>query len=336
VRGEGELVMLDIADYFDKKKSISKLKNVNLNPMRDFVDLNKIPFPDYNLVKVKKYASLDISTNRGCPYRCAFCYNQGFWWKMGMQRVRTYTSENTIKLITELTDKYKQKRIMFHDDEFTINKKRVLEVCKGISNLDLRFFCYCRSDHTTDELMRALKKAGCWTMQIGFESGSQRILDFMKKDITVEQSIHAIKQCRKFKIFCEGSFMIGLPTETINDLRQTVKFIHKYPPDVGGPTIFHPYPSTELYDYCINHKLIKEPKTLEDWAVYNIRDTTNINVSEIPDDILIKVYNEIGRKLMITGYTRKFIGMLKDGYIAKPRSIIRAGKHIFSLVNKSS
>lgn len=316
VRGEGELAMLEMANLFDKgKKNFSKLKNVNFNPMREFVDLNKIPFPDYDLIDMTRYEPLCISTSRGCPHRCAFCYNDGFWGKEGMKRLRSYSAENSIKMITYLTKKYNRKRIQILDDNFGCELDRTQKICEGISKLGLKFHCYLRANYTTDTLMSALKKGGAWVIQFGFESGSQKMLDLMKKDVKVEQMIHAVRQCKKYGIICEGSFMIGLPEETVEDLKKTMRFIDLYPPDIGGAKIFHPYPSTPMYDYCIKENLIKEPASLEEWADFNIQDRTNINVSKVPDRMLIEYQRIIDRKLIIKGYVKKFFKMLRQGYI---------------------
>ncbi len=315
VRGEGEAALLDIADHYEKNKDISKIMNVDLNPMRPFVDLNKIPLPNYELVDVAKYSSIDIVTARGCPYRCKFCYNDAFWGKLGMKRWRSYSAERTIEFITTLADKYKNKRKRFaiHDDDFAIDKRRAIEICNSIVPLDLNFFCFLRVNDTTDEMMRALKGAGCWSVQFGLESGSQRILDFIQKDSTIEQNAHAIKQARKFRIFSEGAFIIGLPTETIDDLLLTVKFIHKYPPDVLHMADYRLYPSTHLYNYCIEHGLANEPAKLEEWTNLNPQcGIVPVNVSEIPTEALINVYTRMQRNVMIRGYIKKFFRMIYE------------------------
>lgn len=334
IRGEGETAILDVADYYEKRKDISRIGNVDLNPMRPFIDLNQIPLPNYDLVNMAKYSSIDIVTARGCPYRCNFCYNDAFWGKLGMKRWRCYNAERTIELITILAEKYKDKRKKFaiHDDDFTIDKKRAIEICNGIESLDLNFFCFLRVNDAVDEIMMALKKAGCWSIQFGFESGSQRILDFIRKDVTVEQNAQAIKQTRKFKIFSEGAFIIGLPTETVQDLLLTVRFINKYAPDVLHMSDYRLYPSTHLYDYCIERKLTKEPTTLEKWAQLNPQaGTFPTNVSEIPTEILIKVYTTMQRSVMIRGYAKKLLRMMYEKRMPSIKKYKTVAKYLLNL-----
>ncbi|MDI6737842.1 MAG: radical SAM protein [Nanoarchaeota archaeon] len=313
VRGEGELVFSEIADYKDKGKDFSGLYNVNLNPMREFVELDKLPLPNYDLVDVKKYDAVGVQTSRGCPFRCSFCYNDGFWGKEGMKRWRGYSTNKTIELIQMVAERYKRKQIPFYDDNFPNNRKRAIEICNGISNLDLKIYIFSRVNYCQEEMMQAYKKAGVWIMQFGLETGSQRLLDFLRKDVTVQMMSDAIKQCKKHRMLVDGSFMIGLPTETKADLQQTVKFINENKIDFPGLKIYHPYPSTMAYDYCIEKKLITEPINLEEWASRGALERANLNVSEIPTETLMKIKQDIERKAMIKGWVKKGCIMLREG-----------------------
>jgi radical SAM superfamily enzyme YgiQ (UPF0313 family) len=311
VRGEGEQPLLEICDLVDKKKAtkknISKLKNVNYNEMRPFINLNDVPIMDYDLIEVKKYAVTTFATSRGCPGRCRFCYNQG-------RQLRFYDTAKTIEMMTRVIEKYKTKEFTIADDNFANMSKRTTDICSALSKYNCSFFCFLRTDQVYDKVMSELKKAGCLTIQFGFESGSQRILNFIRKDNTVEQNAKAVQQCRKYGIFVEGSFMIGLPTETISDLKQTLNFISKNKMSNVFTKIYKPYPSTELYDYCIKNKLMKKPETLEEWIEFSNLSEGNINVSPIPTPVLLKAW-KLANKHTFLDFLQKGMMMVKKGHI---------------------
>jgi anaerobic magnesium-protoporphyrin IX monomethyl ester cyclase len=316
IRGEGELAMLEICDLIDKgKKDFSKILNINLNPMRPFIDLNKYPLPDYNLIEVKKYPRMTFITSRGCPGNCTFCYNNYFWGKLGRKCLRMYNAENAIKMITEVVEKYKIREYTILDDNFADLSKRCSDICNSLSKLDSIFQCELRADFTHDEIMKQLKKANCWSVQFGIESGSQRILDFIKKGVTVEQNAKAIKQCKKFKIFSDGSYMLGLPGETIDEMKLTIDFINKNKTDAICAKKFTPFPGTEIFDYCVNKNLLKKPTTIEDYFSYEFTNSPEPNVSEIPTELLmntVKEYSYGG----FDSYMKKAVMLLKGGHFS--------------------
>jgi anaerobic magnesium-protoporphyrin IX monomethyl ester cyclase len=309
VRGEGEYPLLEICELVDKKKikNISKLKNINLNPMRPFIDLNDLPVADYDLLEVKKYPIATFYTSRGCPGKCRFCYNKG-------RALRFYNTDKMIETFTRVLDKYNIREFTIADDNFANMSQRTTRICEAISQYNPIFHIFLRVDQTQDKVMSELKKAGCWAIQFGFESGSQRMLDYINKLTTVEQNINAIKQCRKYKIFVDGSFMIGLPTETTEEMNETVDFIKKYKPDAVDIKIYRPYPSTEFYEEAIKSKKIKRPESLEEWEHFCDLKEADPNLSQIPSELLIKTVNELSKSSYGT-YSKKFLLLIKNGHI---------------------
>jgi radical SAM superfamily enzyme YgiQ (UPF0313 family) len=312
VRGEGELPLMEICNLIDKKKAtkknILKLKNINYNPMRPFINLNDVPIMDYDLIDIKKYVVTTFATSRGCPGKCKFCYNQG-------RQLRFYDTKKTIEMITKVIEKYKIKEFVIADDNFANMSKRTTDICNALAKYNCSFFCFLRTDQACDKVMSELKKAGCLTIQFGFESGSQRILDFINKQTTVRQNIMAIQQCRKYGIFVEGSFMIGLPTETRQELQQTIDFIEKNKLDNVFTKVYKPYPSTELYEYCIKNKLMKRPETLEQWIEFSNLSEGNINVSSVPTPVLLKALSKANKHNLLM-YIKKGIIMAKKGQLS--------------------
>ncbi len=311
VRGEGEETLLEICNLIDKnkanKKNMLKIKNVNHNPMRPLLDLRTSPIMDYDLLEVKEYPVATFCTSRGCPGRCRFCYNQG-------RALRFYDADKIIKMMTGVIEKYNIREFTIADDNFANLSVRTTKICNALSKYNCIFHCFLRVDQAHDKVMKDLKHAGCWAIQFGFESGSQRILDFINKGTTIKQNIEAIRQCKKFGIFVDGSFMTGLPTETISEMNETVNFIKTYKPDVVDIKVFKPYPSTELFHYAVEKGLLKKPKNLEEWENFCDLKEGNINLSKIPTKTLLKTVNDLSKSQSFT-YLKKTFLLLKGGHI---------------------
>ena len=205
VRGEGEQTLLDICNIIKNKPidrdAISKVLNVNYNEMYPLIDLATVPIPDYELLEVKKYNMITFFTSRGCMGQCTFCYNK-------KRKLRFYDTDKMIKLMTSVIEKYDIKEFSIADDNFATRGERTSRICEALSKYNIIFHCFLRADLACDEILGNLKKAGCWAIQFGFESGSQRILNFINKGTTVEQNAKAIALCNKYKIFVDGSFMM--------------------------------------------------------------------------------------------------------------------------------
>lgn len=313
VRGEGEQSLLDILSIIDSKKTtdpkkidykIKKLKNINKNPLRPTINLLDLPAPNYNLLEIRKYPLATFFTSRGCPGRCTFCYNLG-------RQLRFYNTQNVIDTINHVLGKYKIREFTIADDNFANLSKRTTKICKAISEHNAIFHIFQRVDQVQDKVMRELKKAGCWSIQFGFESGSQRVLDFLNKGVSVQQNINAIKQCKKYNIFVDGSFMMGIPTETTTEMNETKKLIKTHKLDAVDVKIYTPYPKTQLYDYCVKNKLLKEPETLNDWADIGNLKAKDLNLSNIPTNILVNTINELSKTNNLV-YAKKTLLLLKN------------------------
>jgi len=294
IRGEGEEAFLEFCDTFEKNpKELKKLKNINKNPLRPLVDINKLKLPNYKLLDLDKYEQFYINLTRGCVGNCSFCYNVQMWGKDCKPFVRSYSIEKTIELMKKIVEEYKIKNFHIIDDNFLFFKTRCIEVCNFLKKYDVNFYTVSRADSINDEVLNALKDAGCHTISIGVESGSQKMLDLLDKKITVEQNINAIKLCKKHKIKCHATFMIGLPTETVEELNKTINFIKKYNPDVPDMHMYNPLPA-KLFEYCISKGLLKRPVTLEEWAKHGgVWGAFKNNVSEIPEQKLKEAIEQI-------------------------------------------
>ncbi len=319
VRGEGEQAGLDLIE------GRTDSPGINMNPLAPLIDINELPEPDYSLIDMDKYEAVTVATSRGCPYRCSFCINRGFYGKHGRQRWRGLSAEKSIELIRKLS-RY-GKNFVIVDDNFTTVKKRTIEICEGIKDLGLRIYMFSRVDHLDEEVVTALKEAGVFQIQFGLESGSQRVLDFIQKDTNLDQQREAIKLCRKHGIMIDASYMIGIPTETEEELQKTVDFIKETKPDYVGLKVYHPYPGSELYDYCVDNGLFDPPETMEEWAnLYTMEET--LNTSSIPLEKLEETRKNVEGSVMRKGYVKKLFNMLKRGQVPGPKKIKRAMQHI--------
>jgi radical SAM superfamily enzyme YgiQ (UPF0313 family) len=267
--GEAEFNFLSLVDNIENHDilknipGICYLRNGTLFKGRppDFIqDLNSIPMPDRRLLDYKRYFNIlsgsgimtTIMSSRGCPYRCIFCERLG-------KKFRPVSPGNVIKEIEDCLS-LGINEIFLHDDTFTIDKKRVMDICSLIKEKSLKFKYFLRSRVNTidEEMIKALKETGCQRISFGVESGVQRILDRIKKGITLEQAEMAFRLTRKYKITSLADFMIGHPDETIEDIHQTIKFAKKINPDYIQFSITTPYPATDLYREALEKGIIKK------------------------------------------------------------------------------
>jgi len=255
VVGDGEHAILDIA-----KGEV--LSGVVKKPYTE--DLNRLPYPARDLLRMDFYLnvrkifpnhlfkfapegskSASVLTTRGCPYRCIFCYNS--WRRMP---VRCRSVDNVLGELSLLKSEYGVDALQFADDELFFDRKRAVELFSRMKAEKFGFtWCACaRANYVDLELLGMARDAGCKKINIGFESGSQRILDVLNKRTTVEQNRQAVELCKKAGVQIGGYFIVGSPTETLEDIEMTRKFIKESAIDYVGLFVCTPLPGTEMYD----------------------------------------------------------------------------------------
>lgn len=297
VRGEGELTFVELVDKYYKKESIENVKgitykdngNIINNPNREYMDLNTIDVElPYHLLDLNKYPmfkdtkNLQIHTSRGCPFRCRFCYNLNF----NNRSYRYKTSEKVLDEIEYLINNFDIDTLTFTEDNFFANRKRVEEVCNGLLKRDLKvkWIAMCRFDTFAkfdQEFCKLLEDSGCAHISFGGESGSDRILTLMQKDITIDSILKATENISRTNIKQVTSFMCGLPTETTDDLAQTFDLIDKITEmnprgEVNAIFMYTPYPGTPLFDIVVEEHGFVPPQTLEEWSKYKIYMNTGV------------------------------------------------------------
>jgi anaerobic magnesium-protoporphyrin IX monomethyl ester cyclase len=227
-------------------------------------NLDELPWPARHLLPMDKYRLFNkpiqvahVMASRGCPYGCIYCSTSYFWGR----RIRFRSAKDVADEVEYLYNKYKAKYVVFSDDELVINKKFVRDWVKEIKErgLDIEFACGARVDHVNKEFMKFLYDNGCAILYFGVESASQETIDKIGKRIKVEQAVRVFRWKKELGGHAMGSFILGFPWETIDDMKKTVEFAIKLDPDYAQFTALTPYPGTPLFEYAKKHNLI------EDW-----------------------------------------------------------------------
>ena len=198
-----------------------------------------------------------IIAGRGCLYNCAFC-KPGEDYLFG-RRTRRRSVSNVMAELEMLRKRYHFASLMFHDDTLTEDRDWVIEFTDAYRarGFTQPFFCQSRADIIVkhEDMVARMAKAGLRGYFIGFESGNDRVLKFIRKGTTVEQNRKAARICRKYEISIWANYMMGLPTETKEEVMDTVQLMKEIDPDYYSPAFFTPHPGTDLYDYVVENDL---------------------------------------------------------------------------------
>ena len=310
VVGEGEKSVLEI---FSSNKKV--LSNTLIE------DIDTLPFPDWSGLPIKNYRAatrkhpyLSILTSRGCPHQCVFCYKGIFG---NLFRVRS--PENIVDEIEMLIDKYGIREIAIIDDSFTISKIRTKKICEEIiaRGLDIKWTAPngVRVDTVDLELLKLMRKSGCYQLAFGIESGNQQVLDMIGKRINLQQIRNAVKWAKEAGIETIGFFMIALPFDTEKTMQETIDFAKELDPTYIQFTITTPYPGTKLYDL-----VEKEGEFLiKDWSKYgSYSGKAYYNYGALNSELVERMYKKAFKEIYSRpGYVLK--------RVAKNPKLIRAG-----------
>jgi len=223
--------------------------NSDAEPVEDY---NSLPLPAYDLLPglmnyfINTPAGKPFSimyTSKGCPYGCIFCTVARTKWK-------ERSAASILQELKYLKEKHNIKTVSFFDETFTIDRRRVVEIADGIeeAGLNIKWYCNTRVELVDEELLQTMYRGGCRGISYGVESGSQGILDAAQKGSTVEQAERAIKWAKKagVKVYC--SFIFGLPGETQETVKETIRFVGRTLPTGAQFNVAVPYPGTKLYE----------------------------------------------------------------------------------------
>ncbi len=306
IMGEVEIVVPQVAKAKFNNKPLSKAlglayfkggKIIKTAPAPKFFDLNNMPFPAYDLSGgISCYRTgtqwppfTNVFSSRGCPYHCVFC--------SGHDTYQARNPQNVVDELEWLVKNYKLKNFYFFDDIFTVNQKRTKEICREIikRGLKLRWSCGTRVDCVSEDLLKEMKKAGCWMVCYGIESGNQEILDRNFKNFKLEQAEEAVKMAKKAGIATYAMLVLGLPGETKETIEKTIKFIDKINPDYAQYCVAVPFPNTPFFDEYKKKGWI----TTFDWTKYNPLGFPVISTPEISDKELNKLHYQAYRRFLL-------------------------------------
>jgi len=314
-RREYDYTILDLADTLEKNKDIKNVDGISYrkgrkiihNKDREFIqDLDELPFVskiykkfldvrDYRY-SLAQHPMIQVWSSRGCPNRCTFCQIP----QVFMNRTfRSRSPENFVDELEWIKNNLPEiKEIFIEDDTFTIDKKRVKKICDLIKkrNLEITWSANVRADLTYD-LMKKMKDAGCRMLIVGYESGNQKILNNIKKGITLEMGKKFTKDAKKIGLKIFGCFMIGLPGDTKKTVEETFKFAKKLNPDMAFFQQAVPFPGTEMYKWVKENGYL----TVEDWdkwldengqldCIISYPWLTNKEIREMRDKFSVKFY----------------------------------------------
>lgn len=297
VRGEGEYTMAELVDAFKERSDLTNLSGIRgisyFDPARNEIvhnedrepiqDLDEIPFPRRELLPMDHYVQggtqkgfsyrklrvTTMITSRGCPFNCSYC--QPTVNRIFGKKARFRSVNNVVEEIGQLIRDYSIQGILFSDDTFTCKKKFVMEFCEEIlrKKYDIKFAINSRVNTIDDEMLSMLKKAGVETIMFGIESGNQKILDNVRKNITIEQIQNAVTMTKSKDINVYGYFMIGSTEESSDTLKDTFSLVRRLPFDEVQFSMATPYRGTYLFDEASSLDLIPDLSAMEQKGYYS-------------------------------------------------------------------
>lgn len=275
--GEGESVILDVVEGRINEKIVYTTPPQNLDDL---------PLPDYSILKTPCDCA-NIMTTRGCTYRCTFCTTSRMFAPYRQRSVESVLDE--IRIYKKMGFRY----MNFEDDNFTADKERAKEICRGMIREHLIFketFFFGRTDMAEDEeLMDLLQKAHLNRVLIGIESLNQDALDEIHKGQGRADIERAAKSCRKHKIRLIASIVLGIDSDTREDIRRAVKFASDIDAYQLQPAVLTPYPGTPVYEqYKKEHRML-----VPDWEQYDMMNVTFRPKQMTPWELQNEFYNAV-------------------------------------------
>ncbi len=314
VISEGEITAQELVEALERNSPLDQIKGlvyknqqgVQINPARPLIEnLNSIPLPARDLLPMEKYFDVltrkkrfaTLIASRGCPFNCSFCDRDN---RMG-KKWRARSPENIVEEIKTIQEEYGIDEFMFFDDNFTIDKDWIYQLCRLIekNNLKILWECRTRVDLVNKLMLQMMKKAGCYRIRFGFEAGDNQILKLLKKGITVEQSLACAKLCKEVGMEMFGYFMMGSPYETPATLKKTLNLALKINSDFALFSKTTLIPNTELFDWARDNNYISENY----WEKYLLGQETNgapaLSTKQLPEEYVDKYISLANRKFYL-------------------------------------
>ncbi len=333
ISGEGEVAFFDLLDALGSGSPTRTLPGVvgrdadgavHANCRAPYIDdLDGLPFPAWDLLgdafphrfgpsifNYRRTPMATIVTSRGCPFSCTFC-DRSTSGKLGRYHGVEYVMEMCRMLAARGT-----RHVIIYDDLFTVKKKRVIELCEAMIRAKLPFTWSCNSHPNLLDLdtMKLMKRAGCWQIAYGVESGSQRVLNVVKHEVKLPRLRETLRMTREAGIRAKGYLMLGHPTEDVASLEETRAFLAEVDLDVAQVTKFTPYPGTPAYPTIQRYGTFTE-----DWERMNA-----MNFIFIPNGLTEEILEEYFARCYRAFYTRpRVLWGLARSFAAQPSYLPR-------------
>ena len=259
--GEGEITFSELIHHLKGNKDLKEItglmyidqqRNIIINPPRIHIkDLNQLPLPAYDLFPMERYPLHRMVTTRGCPYSCSWCNSSSIW----SRSYRSRDPENMVNEIEHLVKNYGKKIFVFGDNSFNIDLKRVEKFCDLLigKNIKILWSISLRADIMTQELAFKMKEAGCYNVSIGIESANNEILSRINKSTTIEKITEGVKMMKKAGIEVLSQFVIGSPYDTLETVKQSIKYAKNSESDFINFYTVLPFKGTPQWDYVLEH-----------------------------------------------------------------------------------
>ncbi|MBW2066400.1 MAG: radical SAM protein [Deltaproteobacteria bacterium] len=342
-QGEGEVGFKLLLDTLNAKGGPTNFEEIPGLVWRDgydirvnrntFIrDLDALGFPAWELMPPSTYPKAPhgafyrnfpvapIIVTRGCPYPCTFCSAR----VISGSRIRSRSVGHVIEELSMLYHKFQVREFHIEDDNFTQNRGFVESFCESLLSKEIRmtwgFPNGIRLDTVDRALFKLMKRAGCYALNFGIESGSPRILKMIKKKIHLEQIREQLTLAKEEGFDVGGFFILGFPTETVEEMEQTISFARSLPLDRIGVSYFQPFPGSTLYD-----ELVEEGQIAEDWV--NHHHTTLHDLTYVSPTTTAEELRRVRRKLLVSFYFRLGIlgGLLRQ---------VKSHKHLYYMTKR--
>lgn len=316
-RGEAELMFDRVVENIDNLENLGFTNlngtHVNLQPFR-VKDLDGLKFPDRSKINLDDYRRQEFNylrdirpidvvvTSRGCPFDCYFCSSKVIW----NQRYTYRSVDNVIKEIQFMIDEYGTKGLYFREDNFTTNRKHLLEFCEKIKPYKLVWLCESRVDTVNEEIIKSMAQAGCKGIWFGIESTDDEVLKKIRKNTTLDQIKNTINLCNQYRITSGGGFMLGFPFEDKESIIRNYKSSRKLNLKVRFYNRVWAIPFSDMYNEIIN-------EGLDDYSFENIVLPATKHISA--DELNKLYYRLISRKSTYRRLGLKMLGKKRVRYI---------------------
>lgn len=254
VRGEGERAILQIVNGEATERVLTeeRIRDLDSLPFQPWDIFSILPY-DYTFPWLDIHPVFTMNTSRGCPFECTFCSVGSIW---GKQYTR-FSAERIIAEIEYLKKEYGAHGVYFREDNFTLDLNRTNTFCESLikKHINISWACETRVSNLSTDLIHLMNAAGCKAIYLGIESGSQKVLDKLKKGITLEQIENTVNSCNKFGVKAYCSLIVGTPDEHYEDYLLTKALMDKLKPYAHVFNVFVAIPASSLYKRILNNKL---------------------------------------------------------------------------------